>query len=585
MKRSSTTTADRRGPGDGRIPPPRRSGVIGVLLAALLVLTGCTAIPTQGPVGVISASDDESGDVGLVFDPQGPAPGASPARILLDFITAGTGASDGYSVARQYLTPELQETWRPEERIVLFRSDPRVEEREGEGVYRIQLETTGIVDARGVRTDTVVPATEAMSVRLVQVDGEWRIDDIPDGIMLAQSSAQDLLLSHNLSFYSSDYRYWVPDARWFVRRTGVTARVVAAMLAGPAPYLQGSVTSAFPEGVTLARDSVPITSGTATVELSPQVLENATNLSLQQMNQQLQVNLLNLNDVTSVEMTTDQPIELGPPAPDLVVPELSPDVGTVQVAVAGGELVAVRNGESAPIEDLPSVASLEPRDPATVVSGEAYAFVNVTRKALYIAVPGSEARRIAVGDAFTQPSFDTENWVWTARNADGRGEVIAIPPGGSEEDAAVLTVSWLGEREVRELRISRDGARALVVTERGDTPEVLVSGITRSPDGVPQTLTPPLSLPVDVDVDTAKWAGQSTIVASALGATTRAEPVVLHLNGERESMATLDGVLGISAGTDAEDMFYAQVDSTLYRRIGNSWVDEQIDVIDPAFPG
>jgi hypothetical protein len=50
-------------------------------------------------------------------------------------------------------------------------------------------------------------------------------------------------------------------------------------------------------------------------------------------------------------------------------------------------------------------------------------------------------------------------------------------------------------------------------------------------------------------------------------------------------MAALTGVLAISAGSDAEDTLYAQAGATLYRRIGNSWVDEQLKVSDPAFPG
>jgi hypothetical protein len=559
--------------------------LLAALLALLLVLTGCSAIPTKGPVGVIPAAEGEADAVAPAFDPEGPAAGATPERILRDFITAGTGAGDGYSVARQFLTLELAKTWKPEERIVLFRSDPRVEKRETEGVYQIQLETTGTVDARGVRTNSTAPATETLGVRMVQEAGEWRIDEIPDGIMLAQSSARDLLLSHSLYFYSSTYRYWVPDARWFVRRTGVTARIVSAMLAGPAPYLQGSVTSAFPEGVKLVRDSVPITSGKASVELSSEVLDNATNLGLQQMNQQLQVNLLGLNDVTSVEMTSGQPIELGSPAPNLVVPELTPDVGGEQVAIAAGELVRVRNGAVVPIEGLPSVAALAPRGPATSVSGSAYAFTNADRTTLYVTAPGSEAREILKGAALTRPSFDPENWVWTSRAAGARSEVLAIPPGGTEVNAVVMAAGWLGDRSVKELRVSRDGSRALIVTERGGTSEVLLAGITRSTEGAPQSLTTPLALPVDGTVDTAVWAGQSAIAASTVGAGEEATPVILQLDGDQETMAALDGILGISAGSDAEDTVYAQAGGTLYRRIGSSWVDEQLDVVDPAFPG
>lgn len=556
-----------------------------LLVVCFLVLSGCSVIPSKGPVGVIPAAEGENDTGGPAFDPGGPAPGASPERILLDFITAGTGASDGYRVARQFLTPELALTWEPEERIVLFRSDPRVEKREAEGVFQIQLETTGTIDDRGVRSNSPVPATETLGVRMEQVDGEWRIAEIPDGIMLAQSSAATLLLPHSLYFYSSNYRFWVPDARWFVRRTGVTARIVSAMLAGPAPYLQGSVTSAFPEGVNLTRDSVPITSGTASVDLSSEILENATNLALQQMNQQLRENLLGLNEVTSVEMTSGQPIELGTTSPELIVPDLTPDVGDEQVAIADGELVAVRNGAVVTIEGLPSVTELEPRDPATSISGSAYAFLDGDRTALFVTAPGSEAREVVKGRALTQPSFDPDNWVWTTRSVAGRSEVLAIPPGGTEADASIVTAGWLADQTVKELRVARDGSRALVVTDRGGTSEILLAGITRSAEGAPQTLTTPLSLPTAGNMDTAKWAGQSAIVASSTGADEEASPVILHLDGEQESMAALDGVLNISAGSDAEDTYYAEANGTLYRRIGNSWVDEQLPVTDPAFPG
>ncbi|KNC19541.1 hypothetical protein AC792_05410 [Arthrobacter sp. RIT-PI-e] len=560
-----------------------RSWLTALLVVLIVVLTGCSTIPSRGPVGTIPASDGEAAPMAPAFSPAGPAAGSSPQSILRDFITAGTGAGDGYSVARQFLSPSAALSWRPEERIVVF-SEFRVEQREAADRFQIQLETTGIVDARGIRTDSAEASTETINVGMVQVDGEWRIDDLPDGIMLLQSSAQDLLIPRNLYFYSSNYEYWVPDARWFVRRTGVTARILSAMLTGPAPYLQGAVTSAFPEGVTLARDSVPITSGRASVELSPEVLENATSLRLQQMDQQLLTNLLGLNDVTSVEMTSGQPIDLGATSAELVVPELTPDVGGEQVAVAGKELVRVRNGAVVPIDGLPSVSEFDPRDPATAGSGSAYAFLDADRTSLFVTAPESEARAVVEGRALTQPSFDPGNWVWTARTAGDRSEILTVPPGGDEENAVVLTPGWLGDRTVREVRVSRDGSRALLVTDRAGVGEVLLSGIIRSAEGVPQTLTSPLVVPTDGSIDTAKWAGQSEIVASSVGAG-EAAPIVLHLDGESEEMAGLEGVLNLSAGSDAENTFYAQVGGTLYKRIGNSWVDAQLEVVDPAFPG
>ena len=560
--------------------------LLAVILAASFVwLTACSAVPTTGPVGVIPASQGQS-DLGApAFSPEGPAPGAAPELVLRGFITAGTGAGDGYSVARQFLTAELAETWQPEERIVLFSGEPRVEQRATEGTYQIQLETMGTVDAAGLRTNSSAPVAETLGVRMEQVDGQWRIAEIPDGIMLAQSAAQELLLSHSLYFYSSNYRYWVPDARWFVRRTGIAARIVSTMLAGPAPYLQGSVTSAFAEGVTLARESVPITSGTASVELSAEVLDGATDLGLQQMNQQLQVNLVGLNDVSVVEMTSGQPIQLGTPSPELVVPALNPDVGGEQVAVANGELVRLRDGAIVPVDGVTSEAELTPRKPATSVSGSAYAFLAGDAASLYVTAPGSQPRVVVDGGSLTRPSFDPDNWVWTTRTVGTAVEVLAIPPGGVQADASVVTAAWLAGRTVKELRVSRDGSRALVVTERNGAGELLLTGITRSTEGMPQSLTAPLALRTATDIDTAAWAGQSAIVASTIGADEEAVPVVLQLDGSEDPLAPLSGVLSISAGSDAEDTVYAQAGSTLHQRLGNSWLDEQLDVRDPAYPG
>jgi hypothetical protein len=327
------------------------------LMALLLVVPGCSSIPRSGPVATIPAPAEEEDTVSQVFSPQGPRKDAPPDILLQEFITAGTGAADGYKVARQFLTPELAKTWQPEERIVIFRADPRIIQREVEGSLQVQLEITGIINARGIRTDPPNPTTESVRAEMVKVNGQWRISEIPNGIMVTESNASLLATAHNLYFYSSGYRYWVPDVRWFVRRPGIAARVVQALLAGPAPYLQGAVTSAFPEGVTLAQESVPITSGVASVELSVEVLQDATDLRLQQMEQQLRVNLTTLNDVTSVEMSAGQPIDLGTPDPALVTPDFNPPVGNEQVVIAENEIRVVNGLSVRQVEGLRSPPS------------------------------------------------------------------------------------------------------------------------------------------------------------------------------------------------------------------------------------
>ena len=57
-----------------------------------------------------------------------------------------------------------------------------------------------------------------------------------------------------------------------------------------------------------------------------------------------------------------------------------------------------------------------------------------------------------------------------------------------------LTPAWLAGRTVKEFRISREGARALVISEQNGKTRVQVTGIIRTADGTPRDLTAPMTL-------------------------------------------------------------------------------------------
>jgi hypothetical protein len=555
------------------------------VMVLLLAVAGCSSIPDSGPVGTIPAPPG-SGDLGSqpVFNPRGPTPDAPPEDLLELFITAGQGAADDYKVAREFLTPELAATWQPEERVIIFRADPKIVETRTEGTYQIQLEIAGSIDSRGIRNDSASGTTESITVEMLQRDGQWRISGIPNGIMVSESRVSLIFSPRNLYFYSSSHSHWVPDVRWFVNRQGIAANIVEAMLVGPAPYLEGAVTSAFPESATLAKESVPIVSGTATVDLSRDILQDATDLRLQQMEQQLRANLTGLNTVSSVEMTAGQPIDLGEPHPELVTPIGDQPVGSTQIALFGNELHYYQAGEVLPIDGVPSVAAYSPRDPAMSLNQKNVAFLNGGRRQLLTTGPGQEVRVAATGQQLTAPSFDPGNWVWTAGKRDGGAQVLAVPPGGGAANTVKVSAPWLGDRTVTELRISRDGARALVVTEQAGATEVLLSGVTRSARGVPESLGTPFQLSPAGRADTAKWVTEDAIVVADTAAEGPVTAEILDLGGEPKTVAPVQGVLNVSAGTGTEDIFVQTADA-IYSRVGNSWLRQKDGVHDPAFPG
>ncbi len=86
------------------------------LLAALLstALVACAGLPTSGPVnpGVRIVDDDGSAD--FAFIPKGPVQDATPQQIVEGFIAAGTGPSNNWETAQQFLAPSFKGTWKPQ---------------------------------------------------------------------------------------------------------------------------------------------------------------------------------------------------------------------------------------------------------------------------------------------------------------------------------------------------------------------------------------------------------------------------------------------------------------------------------------
>lgn len=572
-------------PAAGRAP---RRGILPGLLAVLLfVVSGCSSIPTAGPVGSASADTGSSSiSNNFVLAPPGPEDDASPAEIISGFINAGTGAADDYSVAREFLTDSLANTWSPVDRVVIYAADPRVVPAPDPNTFQIQLEVVGSVDAQGIRTDAPQGTTEVVPVEVAQEDGNWRVSAAPDGVMVSEVNFPLLFLSHNLYFYSSNYKYWVPDTRWFLQRSGVAANVVNSLLAGPAPYLQGAVISAFPAGTALARDAVPVISGVATVDFSAEVLQESSDLNRQQMLQQLRQNLIGLNNVHSVNMTVNQrSVDLGRQSASLTETVENPSVGATQVALYQDELIFFREQRPVPIDDVPAVSSYKPRDPAVSHDLTSFAFLNGDRTELLSTARGQQEIRVAAsGSRLTAPSIDEGNWLWTA-GAEGSGsKVLALPLGG-EAEASAVTAPWLEDLTISEFRVSRDGSRAVLVADDAGRSRVLVTGIVRDQDGRPLLLTQPVDWIPAGDVTRAKWVSQDSVVALEQSPDMSVTPTILSPGQPPESIAPLSGITGLSAGNGAGEIF-VQTQEAIFGRVGNSsWLRLTEGIRDPAFPG
>ncbi|GAA3399919.1 MULTISPECIES: LpqB family beta-propeller domain-containing protein [Pseudarthrobacter] len=558
-----------------------------LLVLLLVLLAGCARIPTSGPVG--KSSEGSAGNLSApVFLPAAPQPGASPETIIDYFYRAGSGYEDDYAVARQYLTQASSVSWKPDQRALVYR-EARVVATGTENVYNYELDVAYTVDADGIATQSPEGTIENIPVTVTQVDGEWRISAIPDGTAIAEETFKVIYGAFPIYFYDPSFTFAVPDVRWFIKNKTVKA-MTSALLAGPAPYLRGAVASAFPSGIKLARESVPVVSGAAQVDLTAKELMETSPEDRLRMQMQLTLTFRSQPDVVNVELRANQDLVRVEDNGSVLPPVQDKNVPSRQIAISGNDLVRYENNRVSPLPDMQPVSSLNPRLPAESPVSQTAAFLNESRTTLYSISPGQPARALTTRSTLSRPSFGLNEWVWSAGpGGSGDTEVVAYRPAGIAEGATVpsvtLTPAWLAGRTVKEFRISREGVRALVISEQNGKTRVQVTGIIRGGDGTPRELTPPITLATGSDPDQGAWVTDTTIAVMKGSAASNVTPELLSLaSGQPQQLAPWPGLVALSAGNGPEDI-YAQSAEGIFQRLGNGWSPQIKGPTDPSFPG
>src|SRR5690606_9589684 len=155
----------------------------------------------------------------------------------------------------------------------------------------VNVDQIASVDAGGAYS--AASGTGTGAYRLVREEqGEWRISEAPDGILLDADALGLEYQKYWLKYYDNSWRYLVPDVRWFPRRTAMATSVTRALLSGqPSPWLAPAVRSAFTEDVALAGDAVLVdASQVASVSLTRTAL-SASSTELARMRTQLESSL------------------------------------------------------------------------------------------------------------------------------------------------------------------------------------------------------------------------------------------------------------------------------------------------------
>ncbi|WP_312799151.1 LpqB family beta-propeller domain-containing protein [Corynebacterium variabile] len=240
----------------------RTAGAL-LTVAALGSVVGCATIPGSSSPEVISsyAASPSLDNVPV------PLPGQAPDLLLRSFFSASAHPLNNHQAAREFLTSDAADSWQDATgTLILSRIDLNADgAASGNGLsYTVRGTVTGSLGTGGAFQAGYRSYED--TIDMVLVDGDWRIDRLPSGVIMDRNDFTSAYQARDIYFLDPTRRFLVPDRRWtYSRQENVGSSLISLLAAGPRDSLADGVVSSLSSDVVVkARDGE---SGGFTVDL------------------------------------------------------------------------------------------------------------------------------------------------------------------------------------------------------------------------------------------------------------------------------------------------------------------------------
>ncbi|NLE98649.1 MAG: hypothetical protein GX596_11785 [Propionibacterium sp.] len=434
--------------------------LLAVVLA--LLLAGCAQIPSAGPVEEVPVTAEPPG---IDIAPQPPQGGATPNRILEGFLLAMADPESDYEVAREYLTAGASAGWRPSEGTVIY-SGAVVESEEH---FSVEGKLVGSLDEDG--RFTAGGGSLSHDFGLVSVEGQWRIGNPPDGVLINRYLFERFYSPLTMFFMAHNGTHIIPDLLSWPESMVTPSRIVQAQLDGPGRSLIGVVTNAIPMTASLGPDGATIDGdGVVTVDFTG--ISNALGEEgRRRMGAQLLWSLTSVPRVSGLRVTNE-----GSAFP---LPGESAD-GVLELATQQSYQVLARPAS----QDLFGVSSQVPGrfvgrqrfeplrtdlpraiEVALSLDGSQLAVVAEDRQSLLVGPREGELLGIDELSGIRDTQFVLGAFFALVNGEEGT-ELVSVAADGQVE---AMTVEMPEGMELVGVSLSQSGATAAVLAQRGDT--------------------------------------------------------------------------------------------------------------------
>ena len=448
-----------------------RMKTLGAVLSVAILVSSCASLPNSSEPQSLKRLDNPSSQ-----QDSGPISGREPDLLLRDFYANSANPLKQYAQARNYLTPDANNQWKPgPETVIIDRIG--MSRNSTAGADHVSYTVTGTIVGTLGEGGAYNPRNEDYRavVTLERRDGEWRIAELPNQAIIERTELRNRYIPRDLYFFDPTGNTLVPDRRWMFAGTNTQdTALISLLLAGPSPTLAPGVMDELPNSAAYTRTNNGVYELTGLSSLSEAARRRLAaqltwTLALAEISEPFSFSIdgdLVRNDRNNPKLSVND------------FPEYNPSAS----GTSAGVLYALTNGKASSISDGNVVAvpgflgtngGIESMDVASLNHTNVAASVVTTnaegdkKSQLYMGPVDGDSTKILTAATLTKPTFEANSQaVWTVMDGNKVMRVAQSSSNSSISQTEVDT-SELGENhgDISVLRLSPTGVQAAFIVD------------------------------------------------------------------------------------------------------------------------
>mgnify|MGYP000895127078 FL=1 len=448
-----------------------RIKMLGAVLSVAVLVSSCASLPNSSEPQSLKRLDNPSSQ-----QDSGPISGREPDLLLRDFYANSANPLKQYAQARNYLTPDANNQWKPgPETVIIDRIG--MSRNSTAGADHVSYTVTGTIVGTLGEGGAYSPRNEDYHavVTLERRDGEWRIAELPNQAIIERTELRNRYIPRDLYFFDPTGNTLVPDRRWMFAGTNTQdTALISLLLAGPSPMLAPGVMDELPNSAAYTRTNNGVYELTGLSNLSEAARRRLAaqltwTLALAEISEPFSFSIdgdLVRNDRNNPKLSVNDFPEYNPSASGTSAGVLYALTNGKASSISDGNVVAVPGflGTNGGIESM-DVASLNHTNvAASVVTANAE---GDKKSQLYMGPVDGDSTKILTAATLTKPTFEANSQaVWTVMDGNKVMRVAQSSSNSSISQTEVDT-SELGENhgDISVLRLSPTGVQAAFIVD------------------------------------------------------------------------------------------------------------------------